>query len=185
MFRYKCLSRQEFQIDEFKLVPIRIEDRFDIMKWRNEQLYHLRQSKVLTIEDQDLYFKNVVLKLFDEENPKQILFSYLENERCIGYGGLVHVNWVDKNAELSFIMNTELEELKFKLNWGIFARLIEEVAFKIISLHKIYTTAYDIRPLLYVVLEENGFSREAILKEHFLFEDKFINGVVHSKLNKK
>ena len=38
---------------QYKIVPIRYEDRFDIMKWRNEQMYHLRQSKPLTEEDQE------------------------------------------------------------------------------------------------------------------------------------
>jgi hypothetical protein len=45
------------------------------MKMRNEQMYHLRQSAVLTIEDQDLYFENVVTKLFDQIKPDQILLE--------------------------------------------------------------------------------------------------------------
>ena len=76
------------------------------MRWRNEQMYHLRQSKPLTEADQDRYFDEVVSQLFDQEQPEQILFSFLEGEKCIGYGGLVHINWGDRNAEVSFIMDT-------------------------------------------------------------------------------
>ncbi|MBK8827806.1 MAG: GNAT family N-acetyltransferase, partial [Saprospiraceae bacterium] len=83
------------------------------MKWRNEQMYHLRQSKLLTVDDQERYFTNVVAHLFDKEQPDQILFSYIEGDVCIGYGGLVHINWIDKNAELSFIMDTKLESNHF------------------------------------------------------------------------
>ena len=106
--KYKVLSQSVFQEGDYKIVPIRFEDRLDIMQWRNEQIYHLRQAKPLTAADQENYFVNTVAKLFDEEKPAQILFSYLENDVCIGYGGLVHINWIDKNAEISFIMNTEL-----------------------------------------------------------------------------
>ena len=100
MNTYKVLNKQVFTQGEYKLVPIRFEDRWDIMKWRNEQIYHLRQSKPLTKEDQDHYFNNVASKLFEQEQPSQILFSFLRNDICIGYGGLVHINWVDKHAEI-------------------------------------------------------------------------------------
>jgi len=114
---YKCLNNQVFSHVEFKIVPIRMEDRFAIMKWRNEQIYHLRQNKPLTIEDQENYFTKTVDKLFNQVQPNQILFSFLENDICIGYGGLVHINWIDKNAEISFIMDTALEQDNFQFHW--------------------------------------------------------------------
>lgn len=92
MKSYKSLNEQVFEIDNYKIVPIRYEDRLQIMKWRNEQVYHLRQNKLLSIEDQEKYFMTVVDELFEQERPNQILFSYLEDDICIGYGGLVHIN---------------------------------------------------------------------------------------------
>ena len=53
---FKALENQIFAIGRHSLVPIRFEDRMEIMKWRNEQIYHLRQDKVLTMQDQDSYF---------------------------------------------------------------------------------------------------------------------------------
>jgi len=185
VLNYKCLNRQEFEIDEYKIVPIRFEDRYDIMKWRNEQMYHLRQSKILTIEDQDLYFENVILKLFEQIKPDQILFSYLENEICIGYGGLVHISWLDKNAELSFVINTESEQQEFNKHWSNFLKLIEQVSFQDLKFHKINTYAFDLRPKLYTVLEAEGYMREAILKEHKYIDNKFVDIIIHSKFNNK
>ena len=78
MRKYRALKKQIFKIDDYKLVPIRYEDRYKIMQWRNEQIYHLRQAKPLTITDQDNYFENVVAKLFDQQQPNQILFSFSE-----------------------------------------------------------------------------------------------------------
>ena len=99
---YICLKNQSYEQNGFSIVPIRYEDRLEIMKWRNDQIYHLRQDKPLTEKDQNLYFKNTIAKLFQKENPNQILFSFLRENICIGYGGLVHINWIDKNAEISF-----------------------------------------------------------------------------------
>lgn len=182
--KYNCLSVQKHEYQGFSIVPIREEDRYQIMQWRNEQLYHLRQSKPLTKNDQDDYFKNVVAQLFVENNPKQILFSYLHNGICFGYGGLVHINWIDKNAEISFLMNTELESSSFGIHWSNFLKMIEIVAFDDLKLHKLFAYAFDLRPHLYPVLEKNNYYLEATLKEHCFFNDKFINVIIYSKLNR-
>lgn len=183
MRQYKCLKKQEYTLNEYKILPIRSNDRYELMKWRNEQLYHLRQSKLLDKQTQDTYFDNVISKLFQKDYPDQILFSYLEDEFCIGYGGLVHINWADKNAEISFLMNTELENDFFEIHWKIFLKLIEQVAFEDLNLHKIFTYAFDLRPKLYNVLEEENYTLEARLKEHSIFNNNYIDVLIHSKVN--
>lgn len=183
MKAYKVLQKQSFVNGLHSIVPLRFEDRMKIMKWRNEQLYHLRQQKPLTIEDQDNYFINIVAKLYDQENPTQILFSFLENGECIGYGGLVHINWVDKNAEISFLINTELEKHSYENFLNIFLKLIEKVAFSELQFHKIFTYAFDIRPQLYPILEASGFFKDAVLNEHCLFHGSYKDVIIHAKLN--
>ena len=184
MKNYKALIKQVYSEGIYSIVPIRFEDRIEIMKWRNEQIYHLRQSQPLTIQDQDNYFNTIVNQLFEAEKPNQLLFSYLENDTCIGYGGLVHINWIDKNAEISFVMNTELEKDLFKFNWCTFLQLLENVVFNELNFHKIYTYAFDLRQHLYPVLEASGFHEEARLKEHCYFDGKYLDVVINSKINK-
>lgn len=183
--KYRVLNKNSFSIDEYSIVPIRYEDRFKIMEWRNEQMYHLRQASTLTKEDQENYFKNVVANLFDQEKPEQILFSYLKDGECIGYGGLVHINWIDHHAEISFIMKTELEIEEFKKHWGIYLDLIEQVAFKDLQLNKIFVYAFNLRPHLYEAIEAKNFIKEAVLNEHCFFEGEYIDVVIHSKINRQ
>ena len=183
MSSYKVLQKQVFEDKNFSIVPIRFEDRMDILKWRNEQIFHLRQNKPLTTKNQDNYFATVVAELFEQDKPNQILFSYLENGVCIGYGGLVHINWIDKNAEISFVMNTKLEKDSFKFYWKNYISLIEKVAFEELSFHKIFTFAFDLRPHLYEVLLDCKFKEEARLSEHCFFDNKYIDVVIHSKIN--
>ena len=181
---YLCLNQSTFQLDNYKIVPLRYEDRMAIMKWRNEQIYHLRQHRPLTEKDQENYFSTVINKLFDQEQPDQILFSYLEDGICIGYGGLVHINWIDKNAENSFITNTSIKKEKYVFHMSTFLSLIEEVAFSELSFHKLFTYAFDVRPEVYPILEKNGFKREAVLKEHCLFNGDFKDVIIHAKFNR-
>lgn len=182
MRAYKCISTQVFKNEGFSIVPIRDEDKYAILKIRNEQIYHLRQAKPLTVETQENYFATVVSGLFEKENPNQLLFSFFENEEFIGYGGLVHINWIDKNAEISFVMKTELEQDYFIKYWSNYLKLIEQVAFKALNFHKIYVYAFDLRPHLYKALELSGYYEEARLKEHCFFDGKFIDVVIHSKI---
>ena len=183
MPKYICLQHQEQHLDDYSIVPLRYEDRFSIMKWRNEQIYHLRQARPLTEEDQQRYFDNVVSKLYDNPKPDQILFSYLEQGICIGYGGLVHINWIDRNGEISFIMDTQLEAEHFAEHWSNYLTMLKAVAFDELGLHKIYTYAFDLRPRLYTMLEANGYKREATLKEHCLFNGEYKDVVLHSLWN--
>jgi len=180
---YKCLKNSSFEEDDFALIPIRDQDKYDILKMRNEQIYHLRQAEVLSIEKQEYYFSHVISKLFEQEKPAQILFSLLRGKEFIGYGGLVHLNWTDKNAEISFIMRTELEQKEFSLIWLKYLSLIKNVAFNEMKFHKIFTYAFDLRPHLYSVLLKSGFDEEARLKEHCRFDNKYIDVVIHSKIN--
>ena len=178
---YICLKNNRFHKGSISLVPIRFKDRYKIMKWRNEQMYHLRQNKILTFEDQDQYFLKTLLPSFNLKYPNQVLFSFLNKANCIGYGGLVHIDWIKKSAEISFLINTSLEQKYFETYWKQYLELIEKVSFKELNLIKIFVYAFDIRPNLYIVLKQNGFHEEKRIKNYTLYKDKLIDVVVHSK----
>ena len=183
MRSYKVLSKQYFVEGDYSLTPLRHKDRYQIMHWRNEQIIHLRQSELLTKEKQDLYFTNVIDKLFYQDLPKQILFSFLKGNECIGYGGLVHINWQDMNAEVSLVLNAEFNDHYFIETWTKYLSILKNVAFKELNLYKIFTYAFDIRPKLYKALENSGFTEESRLKEHCNIDGKFLDVVYHSCFN--
>ena len=183
MSEYIAIKNQKVILDGYSIVPIRYEDRYLIMKWRNEQMYHLRQEQFLTKDSQNLYFTNVISILFEQEYPEQILFSYLKDTECIGYGGLVHINWADKNAEISFIMKSELEIIEFEIHWKLFLSMINQIAINELKLIKTYTYAYDLRPRLYKPLEESYYKLEGRLRKHKKIDNKFVDVLIHSRVN--
>ena len=134
----KRLRKQIFNNGIYSLVPIRHQDKYKIMKWRNEQIFHLRQTNLLSKEDQDHYFNTEVKSLFEQEHPRQLLFSFLKEDQCLGYGGLVHIDWTKKKAEISFLIDSTLEDFFFESLWTIFLNLIETVAFDHLQFHKMF-----------------------------------------------
>jgi len=183
MNKYECLKKNSYISGKYSINTLRFEDRHDIMNWRNEQMYHLRQTQVLNINDQNKYFKKIVSKQFSMHEPNQILFSFLENNKCIGYGGLVHLNWKKKDAEISFIMDTKLEKKYFNVYWSKFLFFIEKVAFNNLNLIRIFTHAYNLRPHLYDVLLKNFYLEESIIKSENLIKSNDV--YIHSKISKK
>ena len=179
---YKCLDKQVYKFKNLNLIPIRFQDRFDIMKWRNEQISHLRQKQKLTKDEQNEYFENVIKKQFSQENPKQILFSLIENKNLIAYGGLVHIDWNNRNAEISFLIKTSKEGKDFVKLWVIFLKLIEQVAFETLNFKKIYTYSFEgLRPKLYDALEKSKYILDGDLNNHVKIGINYKNVLIHSK----
>jgi len=182
MRTYSCLSNnQTYYNEEITLLPIRDEDKYVIMNWRNEQIYHLRQEKKLTKASQEAYFKDVISPSFIKKNPPQVLFSVLKDQKCIGYGGLVHIDWLNQNAEVSFLIDTQLEKKYFESYWELFLPILTKVAFEELCFQKIYIYSYNLRPLLYKVLEKMNFIEEACLRNHKKIGNHFIDVRIHSK----
>lgn len=157
-------------------------DKFDIMKWRNDQVSILRQNEILTEENQSIYFENVVNELFEKEQPKQILFSFLHNKKLIGYGGLVHIDWVNKSAEISFLTETSrsLGEETFINDWNIYLKILKKIVNNFLNIERIFTYAYDLRPKLYEVLLNSGFFEEKRIKNGITINKKNIDILIHS-----
>ena len=158
---------------------IRFEDRFKIMEWRNDQIYHLRQVEKLTATKQTNYFKNVINIQKEEDKPDQILFSLLKNKDVKAYGGLVHINWLEKTAEVSFVMETIEEKNNFNIYWDIFLKLLDKVIIDIKYIDTLNVYAFDLRPLLYKTLENNNFT---FLKNDIYYKNgNRLNVKIHQK----
>jgi RimJ/RimL family protein N-acetyltransferase len=188
MKKYLSIKNQFLKKNDLEIVPIRYKDRMKIMQWRNDQTYHLRQNGLIAKKDQDNYFKNVIDSFFDDFKPQQILFSYLERDICIGYGGLVNINWLDKRAEMSFLLDTKLKKDKrdYQNYFSIFIELIKKIAFDEMNMNRIYTETYSFRSKHIAILEANKFILEGSMKEHIYMkeDDKFYDSLMHGCLKK-
>lgn len=182
MRAYKCLDKNIFSNGDYSLIPIRDDDKYDILNWRNSQLDILRQQNPLTKEQQENYFKTTVAGLFDQEQPEQILWSFLVNGQLIGYGGLVHINWTNKTAEISFLTETSRNQSKdiFISDWINYLSLVKKIASESLHFNSIFTYAYDIRPNLYIALENSGFKETKRIKNYIEINNQLKDVVIHT-----
>ncbi|MDX2171932.1 MAG: GNAT family N-acetyltransferase [Bacteroidota bacterium] len=179
---YKSIDLNFITFGNYTLVPIRDEDKYDILNWRNEQIDVLRQQSPLTKEHQDNYFKTTIAQLFEQDNPEQLLWSFLENGKLIGYGGLVHIDWESKTAEISFLTETSRNKTKeqFISDWYFYLSILKIMTQKYLNFKSIFTYAYDIRPNLYTALEKAGFKETKRIKNFIEIGKELKDVVIHT-----
>lgn len=181
---FSILSDKSFSHGAYSISTIEMSDAMPVMHWRNEQLDALRQKHPLTEECQSEYFENVVKNEFPKTQPDFILLRFTYQKKLIGYGGLVHINWQDKRAEVSFLLeSTRAKNIgQYLMELKIFLGLIKSVAFIEFELNKITTESYSHRQHHVQAIEECGFNRDGILRDHTLIEGKWIDSVLGSCL---
>jgi RimJ/RimL family protein N-acetyltransferase len=182
---YKCLKKNSFKDHHgYQLVPIREEDIELIRFWRNAQLEVLRQKAVISFEEQQLYFQQVVWPTLIQQYPSQLLFSFLLNLDCIGYGGLTNIDWESSRAEVSFLVNPMRAENahNYTCDFMHFLALLCQVAFGDLHLHRLFTETFAFRVEHIHILENFGFKREGVLREHVFKRNGWHDSVMHGFL---
>jgi carbamoyl-phosphate synthase large subunit len=166
-------------------VSLRRQDIYDILRWRNDQIDVLRQKKPLTLEEQEKYFERVIFPSYTQEHPDLILLSILKDNSLIGYGGLVHMDWDTKRAEVSFLTSLQRSQ-SFHLydkDFTAFLHILKKIAFSELNLRKLTTETYDIRPNVIQILAKNGFHEEGRLRNHNIIQEKPVDSILHGCLN--
>ena len=181
---YHCLSQSTFTSGAYALVSIRYDDLMAIKTWRNEQIQYLRQRRALTDEDQRNYYQQVIEPAFSEKSPSQILFSFLHQQECIGYGGLTNIDWEAKRAEVSFLLDPHyLENIpEYQRLFTIYLSLLKEAAFQSLDFHRLFTETYNLRDFHVQTLEANGFRLEGQLRDHNRINGDWVDSLLHGCL---
>ena len=184
---YICLKKQRYTTSSgYILVPLRQQDMELIRQWRNGQTAILRQQKPITTDEQTRYFEERVAPGFRTPHPSEILFSIMKKERCIGYGGLVHVNWEYKRAEISFLVQLGIQETSklFEKLFLEFVDVLKEIAFDELQFHRLTAECYAIRPKIPYLLQKSGFRKEGHLVSYVYkggcWVDAYMYGLINS-----
>lgn len=181
---YKVLAGSELKYKTLIARAVELEDIEYIRKCRNSQKEILRQNYDISKESQLDYYKNIVWPELNSLKPKLILLSLFREGAIIGYGGLVNISWENKRAEVSYVVNSNIKKQDdlYRLNFNDFLCFIKNISFQKLSLIRLYTETYDIRPLHISVLEKNGFQLEGRLASHVIINKKTVDSLIHGCL---
>ncbi len=180
---YACADLTGLSRGRIRLRPIHRDDSEPIRQWRNAQLPVLRQAAPLSADDQARYYEQVVRPQMSQARPAQVLVAMLEDDRLVGYGGVVHISWSNRRGEVSFMTEpVRLDDSTFRADWLVFLDLVCEIARDRLGLHRLSTETFAIRTSLLETLDRAGFEREGVLRDHVLIDGRFEDSVLHGRL---
>ena len=181
---YHCLSRDTYRKGDHALTVWREGDIESVRRWRNDQIDVLRQKAPLSEAQQVAYYRDRIVPTFAQAEPPQILFSYLEREQLVGYGGLVHIDWEVRRGEVSFLMETRRasDAKRYVDDFRAFLELLAAIAFGELRFTRLTTETFDIRPVHVQALESFGFRAEGRLRAHVLVRGRPVDSLVHGLL---
>lgn len=159
-----------------------------LKEWRNAQMNVLRQWKPLTDYNQERWFELI------STSDTQVIFSIITfdkngDEQFIGYCGLVYIDYINRRAELSFLVDPERVSNKKVYAEDLVAalKILCKYGFNELNLHKIYTETFEIESRQYhiEILERFGFKKDGILREHQFINGKYCDSHIHSILREE
>ena len=89
-----------------KLKPLTLSDVEQVRQWRNESLSSLRTPFLLTTEQQEQFYRNVIC---DRQANARYWGIHDAVHNFIGMVGLENISWENRNAEISIILNPEVQ----------------------------------------------------------------------------
>jgi RimJ/RimL family protein N-acetyltransferase len=181
---YRVMPRPVLKGRRITVRAVEPEDIEPIRLWRNAQIDVLRQSRPIEKDEQTAYFEREIWPHKTSSEPTNILLSMVENKRLVGYGGLVHIAWDYRRTELSFLLDpavprTEEDVADLFLDW---VRLMQQFSFEDLGLTRLTTETYAMRSLHIRVLEQAGFLREGLLRQHVRVGGSPMDALVHGCL---
>ncbi len=184
MKKYRCLAQNEWAIDSYSVTCIQPEHIQTIRVWRNEQIDVLRQAAPLSPDQQERYYAAKIWPTMEDSQPDNILLSYFLNGTHIGYGGLVHVSWENRRAEVSFLVAPPraMVEETYEADFSSFLKLMKILAFDDLGLNRLCTETYSFRFQTISILEGAGFRHEGTLRQHVIKHGTAVDSVMHGCL---
>ena len=182
---YACMPRSILGDGTLTIRPVERSHIEEIRRWRNAQMDVLRQSSEITPAQQERYYETHVWPQKSVLEPPNILLSYQDNGVAIGYGGLVHISWENRRAEVSFLLDPEIAQRQddYARYFLAFLKLVRELALKDLQFERIFTETYATRVHHIGVLELAGFRREGVMKHHVMIDGEFVDSIIHGYLS--
>jgi len=182
---YRCLPNPRLEQGGFSVRSVQPGDIEAIRVWRNAQMDVLRQAEPIGEDAQQAYFAREVWPALNVERPANILLAFAEGERLIGYGGLVHIAWDCRRAEVSFLLDPALaaDEQAYRVRFASFLALIRRLAFEDLGFHRLWTETYVFRDAHIATLEHAGFRLEGRMRDHVVIDGRPTDSLIHGCLD--
>ena len=165
--------------DNIELKKISSEDNLDdYLDWMNDyEIVKYTESKGRSYSRQDL-IDFIILMNNSIENHFWGIFA---DDKHIGNIKLGNIDFKNKKGDIGLIIGEKSQWGKGYATEAI--KLLTEFAFNELNLKKVFANIYEVNKGSFNAFIKAGYQQCAIYKEHYFFEDKFIDIFTVEKIN--
>ena len=159
------------------LRQIELSDRDAFIKWHNDNRMREKIGVIFPFNN------NVFMEICHTScvaYPANIWFAGCEYDQLIGIAGLHSIKYIQKNAEIAVFIGDEIN--RGKGIGKVVLHLIEQYAFGILNLHRLYALIYSNNDGALGFFKSCGWKREGLLKDAAFWNHHFRDVIVYAAL---
>lgn len=157
---------------------VKFADKSAFLKWHNDLEMRKKIGGIFPFDESS--FRDVCC-FKANEHPSSIWFAICEEEVLVGIAGFHNIKYIQRNAEIGIFVGENAHRRK-KIGENVL-KLLEEYAFGMLMLHRLYALVYSDNVPALNFFEKNRWEREGVLKEASYWNYKFRDIVVWAKIN--
>lgn len=149
-----------------------------LKEWRNLPIFrkNFREVRELNNENQEKWFD----KINNSQNDFMFVILDIDNNKIVGAGGLLYINWITKSADFSFYIGDGSGYIEDKYSFNA-ASLLIEYGFNNLNLNKIWMELYefDLKKISFFQ-EKFNFKTDGRLRDNCFEEGRFWDSLIIS-----
>ncbi len=169
-----------------KLVGLRAVEKEDLIllrDWRNNPDFrkNFREVRELNMANQENWFNKSCVN-----NPNDYMFiiERLSDNKPIGAGGLLYINWIIRSADFSFYIGENESYIDNNGYAEEAVKLLIDYSFNTLNLHKIWMELYEFDTAkIDFFTNKFNFTKDGILKDNCFEDGKYFNSLIISIIN--
>lgn len=122
-----------------------------------------------------------ICRSYNEPNPPDIWFAVCDGDKLIGIAGLHSIKYIQRNAELAILIGEKKDRREGKGSTVL--KLVEEYAFGILNLHRLYAYVYGDNMCALHFFEKCLWEHEGTMKDAFFWNYRFRDIEILAKVN--
>lgn len=147
--------------------PLDYQALWILKTWRNKHRMYLRQTGLLTNEDQSKWYEGYKI-----QNDHK--FYYIqEGEKILGFFGLTYIDYINRVAEISFITENYFDETS-----ELLLTEAENIAFNELNMNKVFVEIIEYDPKK-ELLHKLRYIHEGELRQTYYKNGHYFNSNIY------
>jgi len=168
--------------EKVSLHAVEREDLQQLRDWRNNPDFrkYYREYRELNMQQQEQWFEKSVV---NDNNTQMFVIKKNENNELIGCCGIIYINWVHRNADLSLYIGWEDAYIDDKGYAEESCKILLDYGFNELGLNKVWTEIYEFDDKKKDLYDKLFFQQDGLLRENYWYDGKWWDSRILSLLS--